>query len=73
MSGTIKKFVMVNENVTPGMLKASHRQYWHQIKDKPLRVVWEDKTTVHVKDEAEDEHDIPKYMVQTVKKGELVG
>ena len=69
----IKKFVMVKENVTPGVLKASHQRFWQYIKDKALRVMWEDKDTVGVVDEGGEQHDIPKSLVHPVSKEALVG
>ena len=47
----IKKYVRVMDHITPGMVNATHRRFWDYVKDKALRVLWEDKTEVHVRDE----------------------
>lgn len=46
----VKKYVVVKDEITPGQLMATHKRFWENIKDKPLRVLSEDKTEYGVQD-----------------------
>lgn len=68
----IKKYVKVKESVTPMMVNADHRRFWDHIKDKPLRVLVEDKSEVMVRAEDGEQYNIKKELVEVINPREAV-
>lgn len=68
-----KKFVMLKENVTLAMVKATHNQFWYKLKEKPLRVLTEDKSEVTVRDADGEQYSFPKHLVNTLTPAEING
>ncbi len=67
----MKRFVLVKEHVTPTALQISHHRFWAYVKDKALRVLWEDKESVCVRDDDGEQHTISKQLVEPLNRKEV--
>lgn len=56
----------VKDDVTPMKVNATHRRFWHYIKDKALRVIQEDKTEYMVADEEGEQYRIRKEFAEVI-------
>ena len=63
--------MMVNDDVTPGQLMATHKKFWENIKDKPLRVLEEVKTEYQVQDVDGNTFNVKKIHASVVNTKEV--